>query len=228
VPTGEDGVFRADVDRAGGFGVSVTDGGRELFGATYGPARPRTELPLVAALPPVHGGVLPPADELRADAERAAAAAELPVDRTPARLLWSGTVGGDRYRVVGLTAPTGARVLAVVRRSASDVVVVSGAALPTGELERAAVAWPVPGGTADPPVASGRVGVLGPVGATTAVVLADGREVGRAPLTSGFAVVTAPSATSVRYLDAGNRTVAEAPVGPLLDVDDSLPAALSR
>jgi hypothetical protein len=124
-------------------------------------------------------------------------------------------------------------VLTVLRHSRSGARlrtwVMSGAVLPEGTLERAALAWPLTAGDPAAPRATGRVGVLGPVGAVTAVLLGgDGREVGRTSLEDGFGVSEAPSTESARFLDAEGRTVGEARAGPMLTWDQTLALELAR
>jgi hypothetical protein len=231
LPASEDGVYQAPVSRPGVFDlvVSGTDIAQPF---TAYPVSDAADVPLTGALPPVHGSAVPPTDELHAELAYALLEADLPVRGTPRRLMWSGTIGDDRYRVVGMTAPSGARVLVVLRHdySGPDLATwaVSGAALPRGTLEQAAMAWPVDAGSVQKPVRSGRVAVLGPVGAATAVLLDGDDEVGRTPLGDGFAVTEAPTADSVRFLDAAGRTVGEVPVGPLLDWNRDLVDALAR
>jgi hypothetical protein len=229
VPPAEDGVYEAVVTRPGTFDLVLPGRDHERF--TAFPVPDTADVPVTGALPPVHGSAVPPTDELHAEVGFALSAADLPIQGTPRRLMWSGLIGDDRYRVVGMIAPSGARVLAVLRHDFSgpdlSTWVVSGAALPRGTLERAAMAWPVDAGSGDRPVRGGRVALLGPVGAATAVLLDGGDEVDRTPLSDGFAVAEAPSATSVRFLDAGGRTVGEVPVGPLLNWDQNLAGVLA-
>jgi hypothetical protein len=231
VPRTEDGVYQALVTRPGTFELVVP--GRDVEHLTAFPVPDAADVPVTGALPPVHGSTVPPTDELHAEVAFALQAANLPVQGTPRRLMWAGEIGGDRYRVVGMTAPSGARVLAVLRHEFSGrnlaTWVVSGAVLPQRPLEQAALAWPVPdGGAGDQPVPSGQVALLGPVGATTAVLLNGGQEIDRTPLSGGFAVAEAPSAESVRFIDASGRTLAQAPVGPLLGWTETLAGALAR
>ncbi len=230
-PTG-DGLYEALVTEPGGFELMVP-GRRYPEQVTAFHVPDAVEVPVTGALPPVHGTAVPPTDELHAEVAAALDAADLAYEGTPRRLLWAGEIGGDRYRVVGMTAPGGARVLVVLRHdfSGPDLAtwVVSGDALPRGPMERAALAWPVAEeGPGDEPVPSGRVAVLGPVGATAAVLLAGGDEVGRAPLRDGFATAQAPTATSVRFLDTEGRTVGDAPLAPLRGGTDTLVGALTR
>jgi hypothetical protein len=232
VPRTGDGAYEALVVQPGTFELVVP--GRDYDERLVAFTLPDpAHVSVAGALPPVHGDVVPPADELRAELQLALQSADLPDRGTPRRLMWAGEIDGDRYRVVGLAAPSGARVLVVLRHNFSGpnlaTWVVSGAALPAGALERAPLAWPVPAdGDSDEPVASGRVAVLGPEGAATAVLLAGDREVGRATLTGGFAVAEAPAAESVRFLDAEGRAVGETRVAPLLDPAGTLAGTLVR
>jgi hypothetical protein len=231
VPRTGEGLYEQAVTGPGSYTLLVPGRGYdETFTATRVPDA--VDVPVGSALPPVHGDAVPPTGELQAEVSAALSAADLPVATTPRRLLWSGTVDGDRYRVVALTAPSGARVLVVLRHdfSGADLATwaTSGAALPAGTPQDAAMAWPVAAGTDDRPVPSGRVAALGPVGATTAVFVGDGEEVGRTALTGGFAVAPAPGADTVRFLDARDRALTEVPVAPLLGWSDSLADVLAR
>jgi hypothetical protein len=212
-----DGVYQAVVPRAGSYGVYVE--GREVQTA----ATVQRTQPVAGATPPVRGGETPDQEALASGLSSALYAADLPDKETPCRLLRYGTAGGERYAVVAMTAPSGARVLAVVQHvGESETHVVSGTVLPSGRpLDSASIAWPLPD--------AARLGVLGPVGASTAVLL-DGeqQEVGRTALADGFTVAERLSATSVRFLDADGRVVGEIPVSERVGRDETLSRVLSR
>jgi hypothetical protein len=100
------------------------------------------------------------------------------------------------------------------------------AVLPAGPLEDVAVAWQVPRSRPqedDDPEPSGRIAVLGPVGATSATFLdGHGRTLTSTTLTDGFGTATAPSTRSVRFTDATGRALTTTTVRPLLGLFDDL------
>jgi hypothetical protein len=211
-----DGVYQVVVPRAGIYAVYVE--GREVQTAYT----VRRTQPVAGAVPPVRGGETPDEEALGNGLSSALDAADLPDEGTPCRLLRYGTAGGERYALVAMTAPSGARVLAVVQHVGQwEAHVVSGAVLPSGRpLDSASIAWPLPD--------AARLGVLGPVGASTAVLLDGEQEVGRTALADGFTVAERRSATSVRFLDADGRSVGEIPVSERVGEDDLLSRVLSR
>jgi hypothetical protein len=156
--------------------------------------------------------------------------------RSPRSVLWTGALGDWSGAAVAVTAPSGARLIrvqvrvpepgqpgALVDRSVSTV-------LPRGRLRDVALAWQLtdPTDTGDrPPVR--HVGVLGPVGATSARLVDGTARLAEVRLTDRAGLLPPPGPgheqARVQFTDATGRVVGTAPV---LDLHAELPTGLPR
>ena len=238
----------------GPVGVVLADQGWAVWKGAYLPsAEGPTDGILDGVLPAVHGDRAPNQDRLAMAVRVARAVAGLS-DKAPARLLGSIHSGDSEYAVVAVTAPSGGHVVSAVYLPVSAACrapsgewrcPVQTALYPAGRVEDLAFAWdatppsqevldtsPValgrPVKTAEPS-RQGLVGLLGPAGATAALVPGAGTT-GRVVLGEGVTVAEKASPLSeddrrVTFLDAAGAELATAPetgMGLIADPEDTL------
>lgn len=160
------------------------------------------------------------------------AQAGLPPSGAEPVVLWAGGPDGAPAAVLGLRTPSGALVIGAFHEDADDPAFDGwlaqdlAAVLPADDMDRLALAWqqqsttwttaPEGDGLSGASRAATSVGVLGPVGAVTAQLLdgGNGSVVATTALDEGGAVVDAPGARLVRFLDDSGAVVAEVKVRP--------------
>jgi len=221
----------------GAYQAVITDGGRHWLRigdgepeGVWGDMLDAPHFSTDGVTPALHGAGTPPGYQVQGAIFAVQAVSGLPIRGSQRRLLWAGTVGDRRSGVVAVTAASGAHVVGVFRQLGSPADqgtwLTATAVLPAGPLEDVAVAWQVPRSRPqedDDPEPSGRIAVLGPVGATSATFLdGHGRSLTSTTLTDGFGTATAPSTRSVRFTDSTGRALTTTTVRPLLGLFDDL------
>jgi hypothetical protein len=165
-------------------------------------------------------GVTPPREALDSAVSAAQGASGLPQGGSTRHLIWAGDEAARGSMAVAVKAPSGALIITMFHfeehapgvpdelelMPASDATTV----LPITDIDQVALAWRQTNPWASGEIREGDwVGLVGPVAATKAEVLAaDGSVVREVALTEGGGAVEARDADRVRYVDAEARVLA--------------------